>query len=82
MGSERMIDSSLFWTPPELPRLAFHTSFFVLFFSMFLMIVLVAKSCLTLCDPVGCSPMYGCESWMIKKAEEFMLLNCGIGKDA
>ena len=25
--------------------------------------------------------MYRCESWTIKKAEEFMLLNCGAGKD-
>ena len=27
--------------------------------------------------------MYGCESWTIKlKAEELMLLNCGIGEDS
>ena len=26
--------------------------------------------------------MYGCESWAIKKAEELMLLNCGVGKDS
>ena len=26
--------------------------------------------------------MYACESWTIKKAEEFMLLNCGIGEDS
>ena len=28
--------------------------------------------------------MYGCERWMIKKAEheEFMLLNCGVGEDS
>ena len=28
--------------------------------------------------------MYGCESWIIKKAvcQELMLLNCGIGEDA
>ena len=26
---------------------------------------------------------YGCESWTIKKAiKEFMLLNCGVGKDS
>ena len=27
--------------------------------------------------------MYGCESWTVKKAdaEEFMLLNCGVGED-
>ena len=25
--------------------------------------------------------MYGCESWTIKKAEELMLLNCGVGED-
>ena len=27
--------------------------------------------------------MYGCESWIIKKAEhqELMLLNCGVGED-
>ena len=24
---------------------------------------------------------YGCESWTIKKAEELMLLNCGVGED-
>ena len=28
--------------------------------------------------------MYGCEIWTIKKfsAEEFMLLNCGVGEDS
>ena len=28
--------------------------------------------------------MYGCESWIIKKAEHqrMMLLNCGVGKDS
>ena len=26
--------------------------------------------------------MYGCKSWTIKKAEEFMLLNCGVGEDS
>ena len=26
--------------------------------------------------------MYGCESWIIKKAEEFLLLNCGVGEDS
>ena len=26
--------------------------------------------------------MYGCESWAIKKFEELMLLNCGIGGNA
>ena len=28
--------------------------------------------------------MYGCESWIIKKAEaeELMLLNCGVGEDS
>ena len=28
--------------------------------------------------------MYGCKSWMIKKAEpeELMLLNCGVGEDS
>ena len=25
--------------------------------------------------------MYGCESWTIKKAEELMFLNCGVGED-
>ena len=25
--------------------------------------------------------MYGCESWTVKKAEELMLLNCGVGED-
>ena len=26
--------------------------------------------------------MYGCESWTVKKAEELMLLNCGVGEDS
>ena len=26
--------------------------------------------------------MYACESWTVKKAEELMLLNCGIGEDS
>ena len=28
--------------------------------------------------------MYGCESWMVKKAEleELMFLNCGVGEDS
>ena len=26
--------------------------------------------------------MYGCESWMMKNAEELMLLNCGVGEDS
>ena len=26
--------------------------------------------------------MYGCESWTIKKAEELVLLNCGVGEDS
>ena len=26
--------------------------------------------------------MYGCESWTIKKAEELMLLNGGVGEDS
>ena len=26
--------------------------------------------------------MYGCESWTIKRAEELMLLNCGVGEDS
>ena len=26
--------------------------------------------------------MHGCESWTIKKAEELMLLNCGVGEDS
>ena len=26
--------------------------------------------------------MYGCKSWTIKKAEELMLLNCGVGEDS
>ena len=25
--------------------------------------------------------MNGCESWTMKKAEELMLLNCGVGED-
>ena len=26
--------------------------------------------------------MYGCECWTMKKAEELMLLNCGVGEDS
>ena len=26
--------------------------------------------------------MYGCESWTVKKAEELMPLNCGVGEDS
>ena len=26
--------------------------------------------------------VYGCESWTIKKAEELILLNCGVGEDS
>ena len=26
--------------------------------------------------------MYGCESWTIKKTEELMVLNCGVGKES
>ena len=26
--------------------------------------------------------MYGCESWTMKRAEELMLLNCGVGEDS
>ena len=26
--------------------------------------------------------MYGCENWTVKKAEELMLLNCGVGEDS
>ena len=26
--------------------------------------------------------MYGCDSWTIKKAEELMLLKCGVGEDS
>ena len=26
--------------------------------------------------------MYGCESWTVKKAEELMLLNSGVGEDS
>ena len=26
--------------------------------------------------------MYGCESWTVKKAEEVMLFNCGVGEDS
>ena len=26
--------------------------------------------------------MYGCESWTVKKAEELMLLNGGVGEDS
>ena len=26
--------------------------------------------------------IYGCESWTVKKAEELMHLNCGVGEDS
>ena len=26
--------------------------------------------------------MYGCENWTVKKAEELMLLECGVGEDS
>ena len=26
--------------------------------------------------------MYGCENWTVKKAEELMLLKCGVGEDS
>ena len=26
--------------------------------------------------------MYGCQSWTVKKAEELMLLSCGVGEDS
>ena len=26
--------------------------------------------------------VYGCESWTVKKAEELMLLKCGVGEDS
>ena len=26
--------------------------------------------------------MYGCECWIVKSAEELMLLNCGVGEDS
>ena len=26
--------------------------------------------------------MYGCESWTVKKAEDLILLNCGVGEDS
>ena len=26
--------------------------------------------------------IYGCESWTVKKAEELMLLNCGVGEES
>ena len=26
--------------------------------------------------------MYGCESWTVRKAEQLMLLNCGVGEDS
>ena len=26
--------------------------------------------------------MYGCESWTIKRVEELMILNCGVGEDS
>ena len=26
--------------------------------------------------------VYGCECWTVKKPEELMLLNCGVGEDS
>ena len=46
-------------------------------------ITLLTKVCLVkaMLFPVV---MYGCESWIIEKAEckEWMLLNCGVGEDS
>ena len=46
-------------------------------------ITLSTKVCLvkTMVFPVV---MYGCKSWIVKKAEpeELMLLNCGVGEDS
>ena len=46
-------------------------------------ITLPTKVCLvkTMVFPVV---MYGCKSWIVKKAEpeELMLLNCGVGEDS
>ena len=44
-------------------------------------ITLPAKVCLVkaMVFPIV---MYGCESWTIKKTEEWMLLNCGVGEDS
>ena len=44
-------------------------------------ITLPTKACLVkaMVFPVV---MYGCESWTVKKAEELMLLNCGVGEDS
>ena len=46
-------------------------------------ITLPAKVCLVKAKvfPVV---MYGCENWMVKKAEsdELVLLNCGVGEDS
>ena len=44
-------------------------------------ITLLTKVCLVkaMVFPVV---MYGCESWTVKKVEELMLLNCGVGEDS
>ena len=44
-------------------------------------ITLLTKVCLVkaMVFPVA---MYGCESSTVKKAEELILLNCGIGEDS
>ena len=44
-------------------------------------ITLLTKVCLVKAM-VYPADMYGCESWTIKKAEELMLLNCGVGEDS
>ena len=44
-------------------------------------ITLKTKVCLVkaMVSPVV---MFRCESWIIKKGEELMLLNCGVGEDS
>ena len=44
-------------------------------------ITLPTKVCLVkaMVSPVV---MFRCESWIIKKGEELMLLNCGVGEDS
>ena len=43
-------------------------------------ITLLTKVCLVKAM-VFPAVMYGCESWIIKKAEKLMLSNCGAGED-
>ena len=65
--------------------------FFPLAFTRFFSLSLILSILIVVCYAVVCLVktmvfpvvMYGCESWTIKlRAEELMLLNCGVGLDS